>query len=94
LLLIPIQAIIFAWIYGLDNIIPVLNEHSTFKVGRVWKIIVKYISPLILFALWLVGLFDLFKGANSFEISIYVSIMASVLILAFYLSRKKSPDDI
>ena len=29
LLLIPIQAIIFGWIYGLDNVIPVLNEHST-----------------------------------------------------------------
>ena len=93
LLLIPIQSIIFAWIYGLDNVIPVLNEHSTFKVGRLWKIIVKYVSPLILFALWLVGLFDLFIGATNFEIFIYVSIMASILILAFCLSRRKSARD-
>ena len=93
LLLIPIQAIIFGWIYGLDNIIPVLNEHSTFKVGRIWKFVVKYVSPIILFGLWFVGIFDLFVGATKFEILIDVIIMASVLIVAFVFSRKKSVRD-
>lgn len=90
LLLIPIQAIIFGWIYGLDNIIPVLNEHSTIKVGTLWKAIIKYIAPICLFGLWIVGIYALFENASDFELMIDVLIMASVLISATYLSRRKS----
>ena len=34
LILIGVQSIIFGWFYGLDKVIPVLNEYSTFKVGK------------------------------------------------------------
>lgn len=90
LLLIPIQAIIFGWIYGLDNIIPVLNEHSTVKVGTIWKAIIKYIAPVFLFGIWLIGIYELFIHATQFEFMFDILVMAFVLIFAFYFSRRKS----
>ena len=90
LLLIPIQAIIFGWIYGLDNIIPVLNEHSTVKVGTIWKAIIKYIAPVFLFGIWIIGIYELFIHATQFEFMIDILVMAFVLIFAFYFSRRKS----
>jgi NSS family neurotransmitter:Na+ symporter len=90
LFLIPIQAIIFGWIYGLDNIIPVLNENSTIKVGKIWKIVIKYIAPVVLFGLWFVGIFDLFTDAKIFEVVIDVIIMISVLVISFIFTNKKS----
>ena len=90
LFLIPIQAIIFGWIYGLDNIIPVLNKNSTIKVGKIWKIIIKYIAPIVLFGLWFVGIFELFANAKIFEIVIDVIIMVSVIVISFIFTNKKS----
>ncbi|AMD17107.1 sodium:calcium symporter [Methanobrevibacter sp. YE315] len=93
ILLIPIQAIIFGWIYGLDNVIPVLNEHSTIKVGRLWKLIIKFIAPVVLFTLWIFGVVELFSNANSFEIILYTAITIIVLVSAVLLSRKKSAEN-
>ena len=90
LFLIPIQAIIFGWIYGLENVLPVLNEHSSIKVGKLWIFIIKYVSPILLFGLWIVGIFHLFANATSFEIIIDVIIMVSVLAFSLFFSRKKS----
>ena len=91
--MIPIQAIIFGWIYSLDNVIPVLNEHSTIKVGRLWKAIIKYIAPAILFGLWVIGIFKLFSNANSFELTIYAIISIVVLALSVIFTKKKSPSN-
>lgn len=93
ILLIPIQAIIFGWIYGLDNIIPVLNEQSTIKVGKTWKLIIKYIAPIVLFVLWLFGIAQLFSNANTFEITIYSIITIAVLGFSLFFSRKKSANE-
>ena len=90
LFLIPIQAIIFGWIYGLENILPVLNEHSTIKVGKVWIAIIKYIIPIVLFVLWFMGIFDLFNDASAFEIVIDLIIMGSVLVISYIFTNKKS----
>lgn len=88
LLLIPIQAIIFGWIYGLDNIIPVLNEHSTIQVGRIWKCTIKFISPVILFMIWVIGVSELFSTISSFELIVYSIITIAVLATSIIFSKK------
>ena len=30
----------FAWFYGVEKVIPVLNEFSTFKVGKTWILMI------------------------------------------------------
>lgn len=93
ILLIPVQAIIFGWIYGLDNVIPVLNENSRIKVGTTWKAIIKYIAPIVLLVLWVFGIVKLFSDANPFEMTIYLAITIAVLALSWTFSHKKSADE-
>ena len=89
LLLIPIQAIIFGWIYGLDKIIPVLNEHSTIKVGRLWKYCIKIICPIILSVIWIIGIVEFFSASTSFELTVYAIITIIVLATSIIFSKKE-----
>ena len=89
LLLICIQCIIFAWFYGVEHFIPALNENSTFKVGRIWSLIIKYLLPCVLILLWVVGIYNLFSTARTFELVVDVIIMVGVLVFAIILTRLK-----
>ena len=89
LLLIGIQCIIFAWFYGVDHFIPVLNEYSTFKVGKTWIFIIKYLLPVVLIIMWVTGIIKLFSNAKSFEIMVDLIIIIAVMIFAFILTKIK-----
>ena len=89
LLLICIQCIIFAWFYGVEHFIPALNENSSFKVGRIWSLIIKYLLPCVLILLWVVGIYNLFSTARTFELVVDVIIMVGVLVFAIILTRLK-----
>ena len=93
LLLIGIQCIIFAWFYGIDNFIPALNENSTFKVGKLWKFIIKYLLPFVLFAMWIIGIITLFAKSTAFEIMIDLIIIGSVMVMAVILTKVKPASD-
>ena len=93
LILIGVQAIIFGWLYGVEKVIPVLNEFSTFKVGKTWVFTLKYLLPIILIIVWIFGVVDLFHNESAFEIIIYaiITIIVVGLSVAFTkLSPKKS----
>lgn len=88
LILIAVQAIIFGWFYGVEKVIPVLNEFSTFKVGKTWVFTLKYLLPIILIGVWLFGLRDLFSNANSLKI--VVDVIITVIIVGFSVLFTKS----
>lgn len=89
LLLIGIQCIIFAWFYGVKHFLPALNEHSTFKVGKTWTFVIKYLLPVVLIIMWAIGIFQLFTTAKSFEIMIDLIIIISVLVFAVIMTKIK-----
>ena len=89
LLLIGIQCIIFAWFYGVEHFLPALNEHSTFKVGKIWSFVIKYLLPVVLILMWIVGIISLFSTAKSFEIMVDLVIIIAVLVFAFILTKIK-----
>ena len=89
LLLIGVQCIIFAWFYGVEHFLPALNEHSTFKVGKTWTFVIKYLLPVVLIIMWAVGIFQLFTTAKSFEIMIDSIIIVAVLVVAVVLTKLK-----
>ena len=93
LLLIGIQCIIFAWFYGVEHFLPALNESSTFKVGKTWSFVIKYLLPIVLIVMWVVGIIQLFSTAKSFEIMIDVIIIISVMVCAFVLTKLKPAED-
>ena len=93
LLLIGIQCIIFAWFYGVEHFMPALNEHSTFKVGKKWALVIKYLLPIVLIVMWAIGIVTLFSTAKSFEIMIDLIIIISVVVSAIVLSRIKGASE-
>ena len=93
LLLIGIQCIIFAWFYGVEHFLPALNEHSTFKVGKTWSFVIKYLLPLVLIVMWAIGIVQLFSTAKTFEIIVDLVIIISVLVFAFVLTKVKPSGD-
>jgi NSS family neurotransmitter:Na+ symporter len=89
LLLIGIQCIIFAWFYGVEHFLPALNERSTFKVGKTWTFVIKYLLPVVLIIMWAIGIFQLFTTAKSFEVMVDLIIIIAVLVSAFVLAKIK-----
>ncbi len=89
LLLIGVQCIIFAWFYGVEHFLPALNEHSTFKVGKTWSFVIKYLLPVVLIIMWAIGIFQLFTSAKTFEIIVDVIIIVAVFITAIVLTKVK-----
>ena len=89
LLLIGVQCIIFAWFYGVDKFLPALNECSTFKVGKTWMFIIKYLLPIVLIVMWTIGIVTLFSSAKEFEIIIDLIIIIAVLCAGFVLTKIK-----
>ena len=93
LLLIGIQCIIFAWFYGVEHFLPALNEHSTFKVGKIWSMIIKYLLPCVLIVMWVIGIIQLFSTAKQFEIMIDLIIIIGVMVFAFILTKVKPANE-
>ena len=81
LILICAQVIIFGWFYGVEKVIPVLNEFSTLKVGKTWIFTLKYLLPILLIGIWAFGLADLFNNNNPLEI--IVDIIITIIIVGF-----------
>lgn len=93
LLLIGIQCIVFAWFYGVEHFMPALNATSTFKVGKTWTFIIKYLLPIVLIVIWVVGIVKLFTTAKSFEILVDVIIVVLVFVFACILTKLKPAKD-
>lgn len=87
LILVGVQSIIFAWFYGLDKVMPVLNENSTFHVGKKWKFTIKYVLPIIIIVIWIYGIINLFSDANLFEIIVDLIITFVVLGLSVFFTK-------
>ena len=90
LIMIAVQCIIFAWFVGVDKFIPVLNEHSSFKVGRKWSFVLKYLLPIFLILIWAVGIVEVCSTAKPFEIMVDLIIVVLVVVFAVILSRFRS----
>lgn len=90
IILIAIQCIVFAWFYDIDSLIPVLNENNKFKVGKVWKLIVKYILPIFLILIWVLGVYELILEADSFKLTIYGIITVAVFIFSIIFTKINS----
>ena len=90
IILIAIQCIVFTWFNDVDALMPVLNDNNRFKVGKLWKGIVKYILPIFLIIMWVMGVYELILEANSFKLMIYAIIAISVLLFSLILTRINS----
>lgn len=89
LILIAVQCIIFAWIWGIDQLVDVVNRNSRIKVGTKWKIVLKYILPTALIIMWAWGLVGLFASVTTFELMVYVILVVGIFLAAVGLTKYK-----
>ena len=80
LLAVLTECIIFGWIYKFDDLIETLNNNSTIKVGKTWKIVIKYILPICIGGLWIQGAYTTVTTADSLSTTIMI-ILTIVLIV-------------
>ena len=78
------------FIWGVEKVIPVLNEKSRIKVGFIWTTIIKYILPVFLAVIWIIGIIELFMKANQFELMVDAVLIILVLVLSTIFYKKKS----
>jgi NSS family neurotransmitter:Na+ symporter len=90
LILIGVQAIIFGWFYGVEKVMPALNEFSTFKVGKSWVFTIKYLLPILLICVWVLGLVKLINDANPLKIAVAIIITVIVVGLSVLFTKMKS----
>lgn len=82
-----LECLIFGWIYDFDELIATLNEHSRIKVGKLWKIVIKFILPICIFLLWSQGIFSTLAEEEPISIVIRAILLAAIILLPIILSK-------
>lgn len=86
-----LQCIIFAHIYGTTDLKEVLNRYTWFHVGTWWDAIIKYILPIVIAILWVIGVYDLIMAGNTEKLLVYAIISIVLIVLPFvfnYIDNK------
>ena len=78
---VAIQCIIFSWVYDIESLIPILNEHSRIKVGKTWVFIIKYVLPVVIIVMWTMGISEIILNAEMINLIAY-SIITILLLVA------------
>ncbi|WP_296858011.1 sodium-dependent transporter [uncultured Methanobrevibacter sp.] len=76
-----LECIIFGWIYKFDDLIDTLNKNSNIKVGKTWKIVIKYILPFCILGLWIQGIYSTISTADGLSITIMAILTVVILIV-------------
>lgn len=89
-----LECIIFGWIYNFDELVEVLNSHSSIQMEPFWKIIIKYILPVCIFVLWAQGVYStiLTGDTTSHMIMLALVIVLVVVPIVFTLLPAKNED--
>ena len=84
-----LECLIFGWIYKFDDLIETLNEHSNIKVGKTWKIVIKYILPICILGLWIQGILTTMTEANG--VSKAIMLILSIVLIVVPIIFAKMP---
>ena len=78
--------------YGVDKLLPKINENSKIKVGKTWTRVIKYILPFILLILWISGVMDVVKLKDVNEMIIQAIITILIIVVPIILSKLPAKD--
>ncbi|OWT33715.1 sodium-dependent transporter [Methanobrevibacter sp. 87.7] len=81
LLTVIIECIIFGWIYGLDKLLDAINSGSNFKLGKIWKFMIKYFIPIIVGIMWIRGNYTSFTSSDSMQVLIQFILLVVLFIV-------------
>ncbi|MDR2544977.1 MAG: sodium-dependent transporter [Methanobrevibacter sp.] len=89
-----LEALIFSWFIGADKLLIILNEHSNLKIGKWWKIVIKYVLPVLLTFIWVNGVISTYNTSIiKLVISLIITILLIIIPLILTLIPSKSSSD-
>lgn len=89
-----LEIVLFTWIYNVDKFLPGINKNATFlRLGTFWKALVKYVLPIILFVIWVKGLYGVFADNDIVTMSVEVVLFILLLVLPAILTKLPAKSD-
>ena len=90
LLFVAIQCIIFAWIFDIESLIPILNKNSKLQVGRPWVVTIKYLLPVLIIIMWSMGVYYIILTSEWIDKIFCLIISITILIVSGILYKIKT----
>ncbi|MBT3182187.1 MAG: sodium-dependent transporter [Deltaproteobacteria bacterium] len=89
-----IEAVIIAWIFGVEKLGKSVNAGSSWKVGRVWRYLLKYATPMVLVVLLVIAVVDNFKkpyGGYSWTALTIIGVgwIVMTILLSIFISKRR-----
>ena len=82
------ECIVFAWIFDIESIIPVLNKRSrTLKLGKWWTAIVKFILPIFIAIVLLGGVLDTINSGSSDQLIVFEILTVIIVGLTILFTK-------
>ncbi|OED29887.1 sodium-dependent transporter [Methanosphaera sp. WGK6] len=89
-----LEIIIFAWIYGLENIIPSINKNAKFlKLGHKWTILVKYVILVIVLCIWISGIVTTLLSGETLTVTVELILFIALIGIPAVLTKLPARND-
>ena len=75
-----LEIIVLGWVYDIEDIRSVLNSNSYIKVDKSWIITIRFILPIILTIIWILGVYNLILVGDRQSLLVQ-SVIASIFVI-------------
>ena len=75
-----LEIIVLGWVYDIEDIRSILNDNSHIKVDKSWVITIRFIIPIILAIIWIIGVYGLILAGDRQSLLVQ-SIIASIFVI-------------
>ena len=82
-----LECIIFGWIYKFDDLIEILNNNSSIKVGKTWKTVIKYILPICIAGLWIQGVMSTISTIDTLSSTIMLILTIALIVVPIIFAK-------
>ena len=75
-----LEIIVIGWVFDIEDIRSVLNENSYIKLDQSWIIAIRFVIPIILAIIWILGVYNLILAGDKQSLFVQ-SVIASIFII-------------
>ena len=75
-----LEIIVLGWVFDIEDIRSILNGNSYIKLDKSWIITIKFIIPIILAVIWIIGVYNLIIVGDRQSLFVQ-SIIASIFVI-------------
>ncbi len=83
-----LECLILGWLYNIDKLLDIVNTNAPFKLGKWWSYLIKFIIPIVFFAMWADGIIKLIADGSTVAIAVEALITIIMIVVPVILTRK------